>query len=914
MKSSVSTYLHQANVAYIETLLHQYEENPLALEPTWRSFFEGLAFVNGSGLSKTSTRDIAFECRVVQLIEAYREMGYLIADINPLDRRPQTHPLLSLERFGLGSADLGRATQAGKFLGLNHETLGEILETLRTCYCSPVAVEYSHIEDSATRQWIMERVESGKLFAPLSTELKKRILEKLTEAEVFETFLHQRFVAQKRFSAEGNDALIPMVDHLMTLAGENGTDEIIFGTAHRGRLCLLANVFKKDVKSIFAEFAHTLETDTMPGDGDVKYHLGHSGDIITAQGKQMHLSLVSNPSHLEAINPVVVGIVHSKQKLKGDTEQQKTIAVLMHGDASFAGQGSIYELLNMSELAGYSVGGTIHIIINNQLGFTAVPTEGRSTPNATDVAKMLEVPIFRVNADEPEACLRVMELALEFRTTFKRDVFIDLVGYRRYGHNEGDEPSFTQPLLYKDITNHPRVLSLYTQRLVSEGVITEVEATQQAEQLRTQYDAILTESRKAKVERTVTFFEKRWEHLRAPAHEGELLANINTAVDAKKLRAFGEALLSLPHDFSLHPKLVRLFADRKEMLEGKRGIDWGVAEALAFASLISEGYMVRLAGQDSERGTFSHRHAVLHHTETGATYTPLNRLPGARADFEVVNSLLSEYAAMGFEFGQSLANPNKLTMWEAQFGDFANGAQIIIDQFLVGSALKWKRFSGLVLLLPHGYEGMGPEHSSARPERFLQMAAQANIQLAHISTPAQYFHLLRRQMLRDFRVPLVLLTPKSLLRHPRSVSTFDALSKGSFQPVLDDHHVTDPEKANRLILTAGKIYYELLHEQEAKAITTVPLVRVEQYYPFPEEALRQVLARYPHVKTVVWCQEEPQNMGAWGFLKDRLRPLLDGKQRLEYVGRPPQASVSGGYLHVHEAEQQHIVSTGLGIS
>ena len=907
---AVSSYLSPANAAYIDQLLHQFEADPQSLEPTWRSFFEGLQFANGAH-GGASTEDVAFEFKVLNLIQAYREMGHLIADVNPLDRSPRSHPLLDLEHFGLESADLDRPVKASSLVGFEEgANLGSVLEFLRSIYGNTATVEYGHISDPACRRWVQERVENGVLLKPLEPQLQQHVLSKLTDVEVLEHLIHTRFVGQKRFSGEGNDVMVPMMDYLVTVATNGGADEIVFGTAHRGRLALLAHVLQKDMKSIFAEFLGNVETETTPGDGDVKYHLGHSDDVVLESGKTVHLSLVPNPSHLETVDPIVMGIVRAKQKLKGDADRTRTIAVLMHGDASFAGQGIIYETLNMSELPGYTVGGTIHLIINNQLGFTTLPCDGRSTPNATDIAKMLEAPIFRVNADEPEVALRAIELACAFRSTFKRDVFIDLVGYRRYGHNEGDEPAFTQPLLYQTINHHPRVLELYTQKLVVQGIITTNDASLMKQKSVQRHESLLDEARKTKVSKHASAPNKQWKNFKLTTSGDDFFQNIATGVPEKKLLELGRQLITLPRGFHPHPKIQRFLNDRQEMIEGKRGIDWGFAEALAFASLMAQDISIRLAGQDCERGTFSHRHSVLADIETGARYIPLNHLVSSKADYEVVNSLLSEYGALGFEFGQSLVSPKKLVLWEGQFGDFANGAQIIIDQCIVGSAFKWRRYSGLVLLLPHGYEGQGPEHSSARPERYLQACAQNNIQVCNLSTPAQYFHVLRRHMLRDFRLPLIIMTPKSLLRHPQAVSSIADFDKGSFAEVLD--HPSGNKKAEAIIITSGKMLYEFPGD--------LPILSMEQWYPFPEKRLRTTLGGYKKLKRIIWCQEEPQNMGGWLFMKEHLTPLLspersrrvDQRIELQYVGRPPQASTSGGYAHVHEAEQRHIVEEALG--
>ncbi|QQR79501.1 MAG: 2-oxoglutarate dehydrogenase E1 component [Deltaproteobacteria bacterium] len=796
------SYLSNINAAYIEELEQKYHENPGGIDPSWRYFFDGLSVQQnlndpqaqaGSTISRSA---LEFEIKVMQLIQGYREMGYLIADINPLDRGVKTHRLLKLENFGLTENELNSVCQIGHVLGLGAIPLSEIIKNLKSYYCSAATVEYEHIDDPQTREWIRRHAESGILSQPVDKETKLQALQKLCEAEVFESFLHRRFVGQKRFSGEGVDAIIPFLDYVIEQAAEVGADEILLGMAHRGRLCVLANIFKKDLNVMFAEFSGNLSANV--GDGDVKYHMGFSKNIKTKNGKTVHLSLLPNPSHLEAVNAVVVGTARAKQGLKQDAEQTKVIPILLHGDASFAGQGSVYELLNMSELEGYHVGGTIHVILNNQVGFTTNPRDARSTPHSTDVAKMLEVPIFRVNGDEVEAVIQVAALALKFRQEFKRDVVIDLMGYRRYGHNEGDEPTFTQPLMYQLINNHPRVFDIFARRLVQNKVVEQSHVDGIVNEFTSTLEDALVVSKEFKISSQMHSFGDRWKSF----HKGtevEVFKSVKTEVSLESLKSVGEKILASPMGFNVHPKIKKLIEDRKEMVEGRKPIDWSVGEAFAFGTLIQDGYKVRLSGQDCERGTFSHRHAVFNDVVTGAKYVSLDPKRSFDPDFEVVNSLLSEYAVLGFEFGQSISNPRKLTLWEAQFGDFANGAQIIIDQFITTSAAKWQRYSGLVMLLPHGYEGQGPEHSSGRLERFLQACSQNNIQVCNLTTPAQYFHVLRRQMLRDFRLPLIVMSPKSLLRSPAAVSSLEDFQKGHFQEVIDDVQIENKKKAKRIV-------------------------------------------------------------------------------------------------------------------
>ncbi len=855
--------------------------------------------------------DLDFELKVLELIQSYRELGFLIADVDPLHRGIKTHPLLKLDKFGLTDSDLTRTCQVGKMMGIGPVPLQEIIRRLTIYYLSPASVEYGHINDPRSRLWIQKRVESNYLSKPFSPEVKKRALQKLIEAELFESFLHRRFVGQKRFSIEGADVLIAMLDFLISQATNLGANEILLGMAHRGRLNVLANIFQKDLQKMLGEFSGHLDANV--GDGDVKYHMGFSQRVQT-NGKAVHLSLLPNPSHLEAVNSVLMGVAHAKQKLRGDKEKIQIIPVLLHGDAAFSGQGVVYECLNMSELRGYTVGGTIHIIVNNQIGFTTSPSEYRSTSQATDIAKMLEIPIFHVNADEPESALRCILMALNFRHKFKRDIVIDLVGYRRYGHNESDEPSFTQPMMYKVIKDHPRVRSLYQEKLVKEKVVTEDETENIAKGYEAQLETAFEQFQKIRISPMMEGFQDRWEGFRKPA-EKEIFQKVETGIQVELLQEIGQKLIQVPDTFHLNAKIEKILEGRQKILDEQGMIDWPFAEALAIASLLWEGHFVRLAGQDSERGTFSQRHSVYHDMENGEKYNPYNDLKKGQGKFEVVNSLLSEYGALGFEFGQSMANPKELMMWEAQYGDFINGAQIIIDQFLVASAYKWNRFSGLVLLLPHGYEGQGPEHSSGRLERFLKACAQNNIQVCNVTTPAQYFHLLRRQILRMFRIPLVIMTPKSLLRNPHAVSPLVDFEKSCFEEVLTDSKFKRKKEhqVKRILFCSGKIFYALAEAREKQQLENIALIRVEQLYPFPKKKLTAVLEAFPNAQEIVWCQEGPQNMEGWEFISQNLPPLLQGKQKLLYAGGAPQASPANSYLHLHLNEQKRIVQQGLGI-
>lgn len=899
------SYLNPLNAEFVNDLEETYLKTPLKVEPTWRSFFDGYFLKNKeTGLSEDI---LQFEIKVIELIQGYRELGYIGADVDPLDRGYKDAPLLSLKHFHLSEADLERTSHSGHLLGLGSVSLKTIISYLKEHYCSAASIEMGHIEDPKARNWILEKIESGFLFKPFSKDEKKLVFQKLAEADLFESFIHKRFIGQKRFSAEGCDSILPMLYFLVEKASSFGANEIILGMAHRGRLNVLANVFHKDINHIFAEFTGNINAEA--GDGDVKYHLGFSKNVETKSGT-VHLSMLPNPSHLEAINSVLLGVTRSKQDLKADSSRKKTIPVLIHGDASFAGQGSVYEVLNMSELEGYTVGGTIHIIINNKIGFTTNPVDSRSTPNATDVAKMLEVPIFRVNADEPEAAIRCIEMALEYRNEFKRDVVIDLIGYRRYGHNEGDEPSFTQPLLYKKIQAHPNVRKIYQQKLILTKITDEQETENILETYSDTLEKAYIKAKETRVASVMASFGDRWQGLLPPV-DNLLFQPVNTGISISHLTQQAQFLLSEPASFALHPKLKKNLEEKRKTFSQKKLIDWALAEHLAYSTLLSENTHIRLAGQDSKRGTFSHRHCVYFDVETGKEFVPLNHLPGSQASFEVINTLLSEFAAMGFELGQSMGNPRKLIIWEAQFGDFANGAQVIIDQFLTSSASKWQRYSGLVLYLPHGYEGQGPEHSSARLERYLQAAAKKNMQVANVTTPSQLFHLLRRQMHRQFRIPLVLMTPKSLLRHPKVVSNLDELTEVfTFLEILDDTLLANKEKVTRCVLCSGKIYYELLEEREKSKIENVALIRIEQFYPLNKQMLFQILDSYTNSRECYWVQEEPRNMGGWTFM---LQNFWDEKRDLRYIGRPTQASPADGFHHIHQMEQKRIIKEGLGL-
>jgi 2-oxoglutarate dehydrogenase E1 component len=860
--------------------------------------------------------EVAKEAAVLQLINAYRVRGHLIADLDPLGGEPSYHPELDPLRYGLTIWDLDREFLTGTLGEAIGEgapravaTLREILETLRQTYCGKIGCEYMNIQHPEQKRWLQQRMEPEANNWPLDREVRTRILEGLIGAEEFEHFLHARFVGQKRFSLQGAETAIAILDELLDRAAERNVHEVVMGMAHRGRLTVLANVVGKPLGQVFSEFEGNVDPTSTQGSGDVKYHLGASGVRRSESGKEIVVSMAPNPSHLEAVDPVVEGIVRPKQDRLGDTERARVIPLLIHGDAAFAGQGVVAETLNLSQLDGYSTGGTIHLIINNQIGFTTLPDEARSTPYSTDVARMVQAPIFHVNGDDPEAAIRVAQIAFDYRQEFKKDVVIDMFCYRRWGHNEADDPSYTQPLLYKKIKDHPSVATLYGERLAREGVVTAAEVAamhkRETQRLSDAFDSVQQNAERFEVQ----------ELSAVPEEEIAIIPHAPN-VDEETIERVVRGTTTFAENFHLHPKLHGFIEKRKEALEKGGHIDWAFGEMLAFGTLVLEGTPVRLSGQDSGRGTFSQRHLCFYDAETGRKYIPLQHLAPNQARFDVFDSSLSEFAVLGFEFGYSVADPLTLVMWEAQFGDFANGAQVMIDQFIASAEAKWGQPSGLVLLLPHGYEGQGPEHSSARIERFLVLAAEGNIQVANCSTPAQYFHLLRRQMRggadrRGMRKPLIVFTPKRMLRHPRATSTFTDLT-GGFREVLDDTASLDTGRVGRVVFCTGQVFYDLTAAREEQKVGNVAIVRIEQLYPFAEALVKDILLRYPLTAEVVWAQEEPRNMGAWRFMAEQFRPLLEPTRReLRYVGRPESASPATGSLKRHQEEQAEIAREAL---
>lgn len=845
------------------------------------------------------------QARVNQLINAYRVRGHLIAHLDPLMDEPKNHPELDPEYYGLTVWDLDREFLITDKEGIHKAPLREILDMLYATYCGSIGAEFMNIQDPEQKKWLIKKMEPSRNRTIIPRSRKIQILKKLIHAEEFERFLHTKFIGHKRFSLEGAESFMPIVDMILDEFAEQNGERAVIGMAHRGRLNVLANTIGKSLAKIFSEFEGNLDPSTTQGSGDVKYHLGAHGIHSTLTGKNVVVEVAPNPSHLEAVNPVVEGMVRAMQDRANDALREKILPILVHGDAAFAGQGVVAETLNLSQLNGYRTGGTIHIIINNQIGFTTSPDDARSTPYCTDVAKMVQAPIFHVNGDNPEACIRAAKLAIEYRNAYKKDVVIDMFCYRKYGHNEGDEPSYTQPLLYKKIKNHPSTSKLYSERLVQDKDLTQEE-----------YDQLLQEA-KTRYERALEASHKRDTHMKGevalavtPEQIEAMQPYKDTAVSFEILQEVAQRLGYVPEGFAIHPKLVKLIEHRKTLMQ-ETMIDWGFAEALAYGTLVYEGNGVRLSGEDVGRGTFSHRHAKLYDANTGDGYIPLQNIREGQGPFYVYDSLLSEYAILGFEFGYTVSDPLTLVIWEAQFGDFANGAQVVIDQFIVTSESKWNQPCDLVLLLPHGYEGQGPEHSSARLERYLQLCAEDNMQVCNFSTPAQFFHGLRRQMRDAKRKPLIVMTPKSLLRHPLVVSSVDEFVHGKLQLVIDDSQVTSPDTIQRVVLCSGKVYYDAFAAQQQEKLTTSALCRLEQFYPYPQKELQALFGKYRNAKEIVWLQEEPMNMGAWSFLADRLRKDILSTQTIRYAGRESTSSTATGSLKRHQLEQEHIVNDAL---
>ena len=917
MRPSFAT---RGNLDVIEQNYRLWEKNPEALDASWRAFFEGFELGNtpqrnGAATTAAPARAEATESslptRVDGLVYAYRTLGHTIARVNPLaDKRPE-NPLLSLRELGFSEKDLDLRVSSKFFLNGKTMTLREMIATLDEIYADTIGIEFQHIQNPRIRNWVRDRIESRPMKHQASRQVEVALLRVLLEAEAFEVFLHTRYVGQKRFSLQGAESLLVILDTILHNCPGKGIEEICMGMAHRGRLNVLANFLQKSLKVIFTEFSTNYVPDLVAGDGDVKYHLGYRTVRKLASGAEVEIRLAANPSHLEAVDPVVEGITRARQRIRGDIEhRRKVLPLLIHGDAAFAGQGIVAETLNMSQLHGYSTGGTVHVVVNNQIGFTTLPEDARSSMYATDIAKMIEVPIFHVNGDDPIAVRFVTETALDFRQEFGRDVVIDMYCYRRYGHNEGDEPLFTQPDLYAKIAKRPSVAQLYKKELLESGVLTEDDAASLEAEFELRLE--MTQDEVKSIEKEQAEKHDRFRESTAVFQPKYSCDTTPTAISPEMLRQMVDGLTRVPEGFNLLPKVKRITIDRqREVYEAGGPYDWGFAEALAFGSLLLEGVPVRLSGQDSRRGTFSHRHSFLYDAKTGAPYLPLLHLAPNQARICIYNSLLSEAAVLGFDYGYSLDYPNMLCLWEAQFGDFANGAQTIIDQFIVSAESKWQRPSGIVMLLPHGYEGQGPEHSSARLERFLQACAEDNIQVCNLTTSAQYFHVLRRQMKRDFIKPLIIMTPKSLLRSEQAASCTEDFTRGSFSEILPGPEVAPPEEIERVILCSGKVYYDLLNHRTEKKIANAALVRLEQLYPLAEEKLHKILRSFSQVKKIVWCQEESQNMGAWTFIEPRLRSIVC--REILYAGRNASASPAVGALALHKREQACVIEEAFSL-
>lgn len=925
------SYLAAGNESYLEDLYEAYLLNPQDVEPEWRQYFDQLLqqvsrakpdvshaavreqflqLARQSGKATAQGMEVYHDQqqeRVIELISAYRRSGHLQANIDPLGLMQGTYtPVLELAYYGFTSADLDKTFNVGSFTGLNKSTatLAEIHQALRRIYCGSIGFEYMNINRTDEVEWVRERIEQAWANFKPSAEEKKRILDRLVVADGLEKYLGFKYVGQKRFSLEGGDSLIPLLDTVVNRSVQDGVKEIVIGMAHRGRLNVLTNIVGKEPKAIFAAFEGTGIPTTHSG--DVKYHLGASANVHTQYG-DVHIALAFNPSHLEIVSPVVQGSVRARQRRRADTGQKQVLPIQIHGDAAFAGQGVVTETFGMSQLRWFTVGGSIHIVINNQVGFTTSNTkDSRSTTYCTDVAKMVEPPILHVNGNDPEAVYFAAQFAIDYRNTFKRDVVIDLVCYRRQGHNEADEPSATQPLMYKVIKAMPVPYAIYAKQLIDEGVIQAGDEKKIADD----YRKALDEGRdvlKVTRDKNAYQFAVNWDKFT----QQDTSESAKTAVPLKRLQEIGRALEKLPEGFALQPQVKKMLETQKKMIEGEVPLNWGLAETLAYATLLDEGYPIRLCGQDASRGTFAHRHAVLHDQNTDEVYIPLSHISAKQAQINIVDSFLSEEAVLAFEYGYSTAEPNFLVLWEAQFGDFANGAQVVIDQFISSGEQKWGRLCGLVMLLPHGYEGQGPEHSSARLERYLQLCAQDNMQVCMPTTPAQIFHLLRRQMLHIERKPLIIMSPKSTLRNPLAVSDLSELAKGEFQLIIPEIDKIDAKKVDRVVLCSGKVYYNLLEQRREKKLNNIAIIRIEQLYPFAAEQCKQQLSLYPNAKEIVWCQEEPSNQGAWPTMEDYLVPLLGKSQVLKYAGRMAAASPAAGYHSVHEKEQADLVTQAL---
>ncbi len=928
-----SAYLSGGSAAYLEELYEQYLEDPQSVDAEWRVKFDEyekvsdkqevahsdirehfrqiglnrqkLAFSQGGGSATADPKQV----KVLHLIESYRARGHHHANIDPLGLWKHPYPTdLSLEAYDLGDVDPNKKFHVGNLAGPEQQSLKEIVERLKSTYCNSIGAEFLHINDLEERRWIQEKLESVSSSHDFRDETKKKTLEGLTAAEGLEKYLGSKFPGAKRFSLEGGDSLIPMMRDFINQAGANGTKEIVIGMAHRGRLNMLVNVMGKKPEVLFDEFAGKNAVVEEGNSGDVKYHMGYSSDVET-EGGPVHLALAFNPSHLEIVSPVVIGSVRARQERRNDTNCEQVVPVLIHGDSAITGQGVVMELFNMSQARGFYIGGSVHVVINNQVGFTTSKLQDtRSTAYCTDVAKMVEAPVFHVNGDDPEAVLYVTRLALEFRNKFKKDVVIDLVCYRRHGHNEADEPSATQPVMYQKIKKHPTPRKIYENKLTSNGTL----SADDSKKLVDDYRDMLDEGKSVVLNRIPTHrneYSVDW----SPFEGQSWQSPADTSIKKAKFNELAERICDYPEELPLQRQVKKVMATRKEMAKGDAKMDWGFAETLAYATLLDDGFEVRLCGQDSGRGTFSHRHAVLHDQDDAEVYIPLQHIKEEQPRFTVIDSVLSEEAVMAFEYGYSTNEPNSMVIWEAQFGDFANGAQVVIDQFISSGEQKWGRLSGLTLFLPHGYEGQGPEHSSARLERFLQLSAEQNMQVVVPSTPAQAFHMIRRQMVRDLRKPLIVMTPKSLLRHRDAVSSVEELTNGQFQNAIDEIDKIVKKKVARVVMCSGKVYYDLLKKRRDEKLDHVAIIRIEQLYPFPHDEVKKILGSYKNANTFVWCQEEPQNQGAWYCSRHNLDDAVPNKEPVIFAGRAASAAPAVGYASIHNEQQAKLVNDALGL-
>lgn len=905
------SYLSNADPKAIESLYQQYSQDPSSVDEGWKKFFEGFDFAqesfpmlpgDQSESKKAASGSLVSdkEVQVRNLIHAYRTRAHLRSKTNPVRERKDRKPILDLEDFGLSESDLNTEFNCGAEIGIGKAPLKKIIDSLKYIYEGTVGFEYMSVRDPEKLKWLREKIEKEALTFKPSHEQRTRILKKLNEAVVFENFLHTKYLGQKRFSLEGGETTIAAIDAIINTGADYGVEEVMIGMAHRGRLNVLANIMGKTYEQIFNEFEGNAKPDLTMGDGDVKYHMGFSSQVETPSGKKVEIKLAPNPSHLEAVNPVVEGFVRAKGDAEYNKDRSKILPILIHGDAAVAGQGVVYEVVQMSQLKGYNTGGTIHFVINNQVGFTTDFDDARSSVYCTDVAKIIDAPVLHVNGDDPEAVVFCVQFATEYRQKFGGDIFVDMVCYRRHGHNESDEPKFTQPNLYNIISKHPNPREVYNKKLIEMGEVEGELAKTMDEEFRSMLQDRLNMVKQKPLPYVYQPLEEEWRNLRRSKPEDFDLSP-ETGVAQSEIDKVAKALTTIPKGFKPIKQIEKQLKQRKDMFFKDKQLNWAGGELLAYGTLLLDGNPVRLTGQDVQRGTFSHRHAVLHDANTNEAYNSLNHLEGAEQKFEIYNSLLSEFGVMGFEFGYAMANPNALTIWEAQFGDFANGAQVMIDQFVSCSETKWQRMNGLVLLLPHGYEGQGPEHSNARPERYLQLCAEYNMVVANITTPANFFHALRRQLTWEFRKPLVVMSPKSLLRHPKAVSDLSEFTTGRFQEVIADDSVK-PASARKVVLCSGKVYYDLIEKREKDKIKDVAIIRLEQLHPFPKNQISDLLAKYTKAEDFVWLQEEPENMGYYNYIQ-RIYP----ERSLKLISRKASASPATGFAKVHAEEQELIL-------